>query len=272
MFLEAEVFYGLKVIDILVVVVYLVLGFLIGHILSMYARKALRTKAPEYAVYVSKIVFYSVLVLFVMAALITVGAEKYISGIIVAGGVVGLVLGFASQQALSNIISGIFLILDKPITVGDPVEVEDVHGIITDISLLSTKIRTWDGKIVRIPNSTVFQSKIANYAKHKIRRIDLKVGVAYKEDPNKAISVIKEILEKHSLILAEPEPMVFAEEFGDSSVNISVRAWVPVKEWFNVKTQLVSLIKKGLEEAGIEIPFPQVDVWFRSPLKIVSEK
>ena len=271
MFLETEVVYGIKVIDIIVAIAYSLVGVIIGHLISTYVRRALRAKAPEYSEYVGKISFYGILGLFIIIALISIGAGKYISGIIVAGGIIGVILGFASQQAVSNMISGLFLIVDRPVTVGDPVEIENVSGIVTDISLLSTKIRTWDGKLVRIPNSTVFQAKIANYAKHKIRRIDLKIGVSYKEDLEKVKKILEDIVEKHPLILSEPQPTIFAEEFGESSVNISIRVWVPVKEWFNVKTQLIALIKKRFDEEGIEIPYPQLDVWFRTPLKTVCE-
>ncbi len=272
MFLETEIIYGIKVVDVIVAMAYLLIGFILGHLISTYVRRALRTKAPEYSEYIGKISFYSILGVFVLAALISMGAEKYVSGIILAGGILGVILGFASQQAVSNMISGLFLIIDRPITVGDPVEVENVSGIVTDISLLSTKIRTWDGKLVRIPNSTVFQAKIANFAKHKVRRIDLKVGVSYKEDLDKVVKILEDIVEKHPLILSEPQPTIFAEEFGESSINISVRVWVPVKEWFNVKTQLVALIKKRFDEEGVEIPYPQLDVWFRSPLRTIHGK
>ena len=271
MFLEAEIVYGLKVIDVVAAIIYLLIGIIVGHFVSTYVRRALRTKAPEYSEYIGKISFYSILGVFIIIALISIGAGKHISGVIVAGGILGVILGFASQQAISNMISGLFLIFDRPITVGDPIEIENVSGIVTDISLLSTKIRTWDGKLVRIPNSTVFQAKIANYAKHKIRRIDLKIGVSYKEDLDKVKKVLEDIVEKHPLILSEPQPTIFAEEFGESSVNISVRVWVPVKEWFNVKTQLIALIKKRFDEEGIEIPYPQLDVWFKTPLKTVHE-
>jgi len=271
MFLEAEIVYGLKVIDVVAAIIYLLIGIIVGHFVSTYVRRALRTKAPEYSEYIGKISFYSILGVFIIIALISIGAGKYISGVIVAGGILGVILGFASQQAVSNMISGLFLIFDRPITVGDPVEIENVSGIVTDISLLSTKIRTWDGKLVRIPNSTVFQAKIANYAKYKIRRIDLKIGVSYKEDLDKVKKVLEDIVEKHPLILSEPQPTIFAEEFGESSVNISVRVWVPVKEWFNVKTQLIALIKKRFDKEGIEIPYPQLDVWFKTPLKTVHE-
>ena len=271
MFLEAEIVYGLKVIDVVAAIIYLLIGIIVGHFVSTYVRRALRTKAPEYSEYIGKISFYSILGVFIIIALISIGAGKYISGVIVAGGILGVILGFASQQAVSNMISGLFLIFDRPITVGDPVEIENVSGIVTDISLLSTKIRTWDGKLVRIPNSTVFQAKIANYAKYKIRRIDLKIGVSYKEDLDKVKKVLEDIVEKHPLILSEPQPTIFAEEFGESSVNISVRVWVPVKEWFNVKTQLIALIKKRFDKEGIEIPYPQLDIWFKTPLKTVHE-
>lgn len=256
-------------VNVVVAVIYVVIGLVIAKIMTLYIRKTLKGKVPEYAIaFTNKIVFYMIILISVISALLVIGAEKYITGLIVAGGVLGVILGFASQQAVSNFISGIFLLVDRPMTVGDPVEVEKEAGIVTDISFLSTRIRTWDGKHVRFPNSKVFTSKIINYGKHVIRRVDLVVGVAYKEDPEKVIDIIKKVVNKHPLVLMEPPPIIFVDSLGESSVNVSVRVWTPTREYFTVRTQLASMIKKGLEEAGIEIPFPQTVIWFKTPLKI----
>ncbi|RLG74099.1 MAG: mechanosensitive ion channel family protein, partial [Thermoprotei archaeon] len=107
-----------------------------------------------------------------------------------------------------------------------------------------------------------------NYGKHMARRIDLTIGVAYKEDPDKVLDVIRRVIDEHPLILAEPEPKIFVDSLGESSVNIAVKVWVPATMWFDVRRQIVSMIKKKLEEEKIEIPFPQMVIWFKTPLEL----
>lgn len=257
------------ILNIIVALLYVMLGFVFAKLLVKYVTRSLKGKVPQYALmFINKMVFYIIVFISVIFALIAIGAERYITGVIVAGGVLGVVLGFASEKAVSNFISGVFLLLDRPLSVGDPVEIKNETGIVTDISFLSTKIKTWDGRYVRFPNSEVFGSTIINYGKHMARRIDLTIGVAYKEDPDKVLNVIRKVIDEHPLILAEPEAKIFVDSLGESSVNIAVRVWVPAAMWFDVRRQIVSIIKKKLEEEKIEIPFPQVVIWFKTPLEL----
>ncbi|HEC88562.1 MAG TPA: mechanosensitive ion channel family protein, partial [Thermoplasmata archaeon] len=177
------------------------------------------------------------------------------------GGILGIVIGFASQTVVSNLISGIFLMIEKPIKVGDGVNINDVSGIVEDIKVLSTTIRTYDGIYVRIPNEKVFNSNIQNYVAHGARRFEYKIGIRYKDDAEKAISIIKDLLEENPLVLKEPSPTIFVEELGESSVNLNIKIWAPSSVWYSVYTEMLWKIKTALEKKGIEIPFPQRVIW-----------
>jgi len=114
----------------------------------------------------------------------------------------------------------------------------------------------------------VFTTVIKNIGANVVRRLEFVVGIAYKEDAEKAIEIIKNVVNEHPFVLANPEPEVFVSNLGESSVDITVRAWTPTSEWMNVRKELLWKIKKAITEAGIEIPFPQRDIWLRTPLEV----
>ncbi len=187
-----------------------------------------------------------------------------LSGLLLAGGITGIILGFASQNIVGNLISGIFLMIEKPIKIGDQVEIDKISGFITDIRIISTLIRTYDGLLVRIPNQQVFTSNITNLVGFPVRRFDFTIGIRYSDDADYAIELIKDLIDKEPFALLNPEPSVYVSELGDSSVIITVRIWAPISEWFTLKTNLVWAVKKTLEEKGIEIPFPQRVVYLHN--------
>lgn len=234
-------------------------------------RSSSQKKLPE-AQIKAKIFYYLVITLAFFIALNIAGFSGKLSTLLAAAGITGIVLGFSAQTVVSNFISGIFMYFDKPLKIGDPVEVAGYSGIVHDIRILSTRIRTWDGLLVRIPNEKLFNSEIKNLQKYPARRVDIIVGIAYKEDAQKAIDVIKKTLDEMPYVLAEPEPMVFVDKLGASSVDIAVRAWAPSEKWFEVRWRIVQRVKKALDEAGIEIPFPQRVNWFAEELKVKVEK
>jgi small-conductance mechanosensitive channel len=166
------------------------------------------------------------------------------------------VIGMAAKTSVSNIISGIFLLADRPFEIGDAVDIGGDAGEVIDISLFSTRLRTFDNKYLRIPNETVATAKIINLTHYDLRRLEILVGIAYSEDVGKALEVISGVVKKEKLVLADPEPLVMATGFGDSSIDLTVRAWVQRTELLSARTDLMIGIKKALEDADIEIPFP----------------
>jgi len=248
--------------DIALSAAVVVASVLVALLVRQFMRRSLQPRLPTY-VYkpVENMVFYGILVLGVVSALSPFGVS--LSGLLVAGGFAGLVVGLASQQTVSNLISGIFLLVEQPLRIGDPVTVENVSGVVVDISVLSTRVRTWDGYIVRIPNSTVFNALITNYQRTRARRVELRIGIHYNSDLEKAMQVLREMMEEHPYCLVNPAPEVFVADYSDSAVVLAARCWAPPQVWFKTKIELQTMTKKRLEEAGIEIPFPQLDLHIR---------
>ena len=203
--LDYKIYNGVNVADLLRFTAIIIVTVIIAKVAKINARRILKEKVPKTTLNaVEKVVYYGIIFIGFMAALPYIGFS--LSGLLVAGGIAGIVIGFASQTVVSNFISGLFLLIEKPIKIGDGVSIGDVGGVVKDIRILSTTIRTWDGIYVRIPNEKVFTSNIKNFVAHAARRFEYKIGIRYKDDAEKAIEVIKKLLEKHPFILKEPAP------------------------------------------------------------------
>ncbi|MGA1824654.1 MAG: mechanosensitive ion channel family protein [bacterium] len=235
--------------------------------LCLYLRRFLKEKMNrEHLEILLKIIYYSIVVTALLTILPMIGVK--LSGLMVAGGVVGLAIGFASQSIVANLISGIFLFIERPIKIGNAVNIDGSVGVVENIEIMSTALRTFDGLYLRIPNQKVFTATITNFGGNIVRRFEYVVGIRYSDDADKAITIIKGLIKEQPFALISPEPQVFVDSLGDNSVNIVVRIWAPATEWFGVKTKLLWIIKKKLEQEGIEIPFPQRVVWFGNELEI----
>jgi len=262
-----KVIYGnVTVIDLIVALIILVVSIGVAKALVLYTRRLLKEKVDKGQLEVfAKVLYYAIIVTAVLVVLPLLGVKP--SGLLVAGGVVGLAIGFASQSIIGNLISGIFLIIERPIKMGQSVNIEGTVGIVEDIRIMSTTLRTFEGLYVRVPNQKVFTSNITNYVANVARRVDYTIGIPYTAEAEEAISLIKRLIEAEPFALKNPEPVVYVDNLGDNSVNIIVRFWSPVSEWFSIKTKMLWRMKKVLEEEGIEIPFPQRVLWFANELK-----
>jgi len=176
-------------------------------------------------------------------------------------GVVGVAIGFASQTALSNVISGFFLLSDPPFCIGDLVRIEGVLGFVHSIDLLCIRLRTFDNQLVRMPNESVLKGTVHNITAFGIRRVDIDIGIAYKEDPERTRDILKELAENHPLCLSEPEPLWVFKDFGQSSLNFLLAVWCQKEDWLTVKNDMMVAIKKRFDEENIEIPFPHLTVY-----------
>ena len=240
----------------------LAFGVLMAKIVGMYVKRSLSDRIPKNELnIILRVVNFGIVSIFILFALPFVGVNP--TGLIAAGGFAGLVVGFASRSVVANLVSGVFLMIERPIRIGDQVIIGDVSGFVEDVQILSTIIRTYDGLFVRIPNERVFTSNITNLTANPVRRFEYVVGISYKDDAEKAIEIIRRIVDEHPFALKNPEPQIFVNELGESSVNIVVRVWSPSAVWYEVKTELLWRIKVELEKAEIEIPFPQRVVWLR---------
>lgn len=194
-----------------------------------------------------------------------------ISALLGAAGIFGVAIGFASQTSVSNIISGIFLISEKPFMIGDVVEVAGNLGSIESIDLLSIKLKTFDGRYVRIPNETMIKNDVINLTRYDIRRAQFVVGVAYKEDVRKVLEILKDIAENMPDALKDPAPLIQLDGFGDSSIDINFGVWTATSKVIDMKTQLMLAVKERFDKEGIEIPFPRISIYAgeaSEPIKI----
>ncbi|WP_456467785.1 mechanosensitive ion channel family protein [Archaeoglobus sp.] len=261
-----RLYQDVTVYDVLFVIVVMAIATIIAKLITTNLRRALIDKMKrDQLELMLKIIYFGIIAIAFIGVLPALGLD--LSGLLVAGGIAGIVIGFASQSVVANLISGIFLISEKPIKIGDQINIEGVAGFVEDVNILSTIIRTYDGLYVRMPNEKVFTSNITNYVAHAARRFEYVIGIRYSDDAEKAIEIIKRLIDEHPFALKNPEPAVFVDNLGDNSVNIVVKIWAPSTEWYGVKMELLWKIKTELEKNGIEIPFPQRVVWFANELK-----
>jgi len=264
--LNYKLYGDVTVYDVAVVVFVMAFATIIAKIVTTNLRRALIDKMRrDQLELMLKIIYFGIIIIAFIAVLPALGLN--LSGLLVAGGITGIILGFASQSVVSNLVSGIFLLWEKPIKIGDQISIDGVMGFVEDVNVLSTIIRTYDGLYVRIPNEKLFTSNITNYVAHIARRFEYVIGIRYSDDAEKAIKIIKKLIEEHPFVLKNPEPQVFVDNLGESSVNIIVRVWAPSTEWYSVKMEMLWKIKTELEKNGIEIPFPQRVVWFANELR-----
>ena len=259
--LQRTVYGEVTVQEILLAAGIMLFALVLAKAVTSYLRRALKEKVSRGHLETGlKVINYGIVLIAAFPAMGHMGLS--LSGMMVAGGIVGIVLGFASQSIVGNLISGLFLMAERPVKIGDSVEIDGRSGVVEDIKIISTTLRTFDGLYVRIPNEKVFTNSLTNYVSNVVRRFEYVVGIRYSDSAEEAIEVIKRVLDEEPLALVEPEPQVFVDSLGDNAVNVMVRVWGPAAEWLGLKMKLLLKIKTALEAAGIEIAFPQRIVWF----------
>ena len=183
-------------------------------------------------------------------------------------GILGFTVGFALQDVMKNFAAGIILLLQQPFKVGDAIGVTSsgFDGAVLAIDLRTTEIKTWDGRIIILPNADVLASPIANYSRGSFRRIELPVGVGYGTDPEVARTLVLEALQKVPGFITEPAPLVGFTNFGDSALELNTLFWIDTTKTnlFAAKDDAFSLIKTALDKNGIDIPFPIRTVYMQT--------
>ncbi|HMA69506.1 MAG TPA: mechanosensitive ion channel family protein [Candidatus Mcinerneyibacterium sp.] len=244
-------------ISILKVSAIIIFGTIFLKILKIGLKKILRKK---FTIHTRKIIIKTIYWLVVIVLIITVLDQLGIklTALISALGIAGVAIGFAAQTSFSNIISGIFLITERSFEIGDIVEVGSNTGRIISIDLLSIKMKTFNNQLVRIPNEEMIKSQVTNVTKYPIRRLDLNIGVAYKENVKKVKDLLFEIAEKDKYCLKSPEPQFRFKNFGDSALEFLFGVWINSDEYFDAKNSMMEAIKDKFDEKNIEIPFPHI--------------
>lgn len=238
----------------------LLLGVVLGTLVARSAGKLTEKRISlHHQVMIRRLVFYLIFIIFAMAALREVGFSLQV--VLGAAGILTVAIGFASQTSASNIISGLFLVMEKPFEIGDFIEVNTTIGEVVAIDLLSVKLRTRDNLYVRIPNETLIKTEVTNRSRFPIRRVDLVIGIAYAEDVERVKELLLSLAEQNTVCLEEPKPFVLVTGFGASSVDLQFSFWVVQEEFLEGRGAMMIEIKKALDRAGIEIPFPHTSVY-----------
>lgn len=206
----------------------------------------------------NKFVRRLVLFIGVLVALSTLGVEVGALLALVGGG--AFILGFALQDSLGNFAAGLMLLIYRPFDVGDTVEVGGVSGKVDNVSLVSTTIRTFDNKIVLVPNKQVWGQVITNATASDQRRVDMTFGIGYDDDVEKAREILQRVVAEHELVLDDPAPVIELHNLGDSSVDFICRPWTRTDDYWRVYWDVTHRVKKDLTDAGISIPYPQRDI------------
>ena len=268
-FLEVE-----GVAPLLRAAAFVVIGLPVAYAIARWIRSWIGRKyAPQKGLVAGKLVLWPLVLVIVISVMSELGFS--LAPLLGAAGVVGIAIGFASQTSVSNIISGFFLIAEEPFQIGDIIDVEGTVGQVLSIDTLSVKVRTFDNRMVRIPNETLVKSRFTNLTRFPIRRYDLVVGVAYREDITRVRDVLLEVADENPDVLMEPAPQVIFQGYGDSSVNLTLAVWALRENYLLVRNGIAEDVKHRLDEVGIEIPFPHRSLYTGSatepfPIRIVD--
>jgi small-conductance mechanosensitive channel len=249
-------------------------GYFMARLFSSFLVRTLKESLNPHRMMLLRMgSYYAILALFLIAALIQLGFDLGI--LLGTAGILTVALAFASQTSVSNIISGLFLIADKPFQVGDILQVGSTVGAVLEIGLMSVNLRKFDNTFVRLPNELLIKSEFWNLTKFPIRRLDLKLGVAYKEDIEQVREILIDVADKNALSLEEPRPLFIFQGFGDSALEIQFSVWVVNENYLSLKNSLPAEIKKAFDAAGIEIPFPHRSIYAGSvtepfPIQVIN--
>ena len=178
-----------------------------------------------------------------------------------AAGILTVAIGFASQTSASNLISGLFLIVERPFVVGDIITIEGQTGEVLSIDLLSVKLRTFDNLMVRVPNESIIKTRVTNLTRFPIRRIDLQIGVAYKENLAHVRDILLRVADENPLCLDEPEPLFIFTGYGDSALTMQFSVWGMRQNFLVLRNSIYLEIKEAFDAEGIEIPFPHRTIY-----------
>ena len=253
----STLFSSAMVHKIIRIIFILVIGISSIHLVSFMIRRSLyKHLSRQSMMLVTRTIIYTG---YIGLVLIVIRELNYdLTALFGAAGVVGIIIGVASQTSIGNIISGLFLVSEKSFELGDVVRIGDKTGTVHSIDLLSIKVKTYDNLLIRIPNQTVISTELVNVTKFPIRRLEFQIGVAYKEDLRKVKAVLETVARNNPLCLEEPEPVIIFKEFAESSINLTFAVWFEKANYLALRNSVFIEIKEAFEREGIEIPYPHV--------------
>lgn len=241
--------------EVIRLLVLLLVGLPGVYLLSSLVKRTLsrRCSAPL-VVLVGKAISYGGTLMVLTMVLRELGFN--LTALLGAAGIAGIAIGFAAQTSLSNLISGLFLLIEKPFQLGDLIRADGHEGIVHSMDLMAVYLCTLDNRLIRIPNENLIKAAVVNITRFPIRRMDLEVGVAYREDAARVMTILREVADHNPHCLDEPEPVVIFKGFGESSLDFMLGAWFVKEDFLTVKNSLLLEIKARFDAEGIELPFP----------------
>ena len=247
-------------INVAIAIAIFYVGKLVVGLIVRGMRKVMRRQEVDQTLetFVCNLVRIILMVVVIIAAIGQIGIQT--TSFIAIFGAAGLAVGLALQGSLSNFAAGVLIVLFRPYKVGDFVEAAGIAGVVEQVQILTTILKTGDNKQIIVPNGQIMDSIITNYSANDKRRVDMVVGVSYDDDLDKVRSTIEELVAADERILAEPACTIAVSALADSSVNFVVRPWVNTADYWGVMFDLTEAIKKRFDKEGISFPFPQQDV------------
>ena len=244
---------------IMALVIFIVGRWLAKTIRSIVKRLMNKAEMDEILTnFVGNMLYFALLIVVVIAALDQLGINT--TSIMAIFAAAGLAVGLALKDSLSNFAAGVMLVFFKPFKAGDFIEAAGITGVVEQLRIFSTVMRTGDNREITIPNSHIYGGTIVNFSARDTRRIDLIFGIGYEDNIKQAKALIDEAMNEDERILKDPEPVILLMELADSSVNFAVRPWVNSPDYWVVRGDLMERVKEKFDANGISIPYPQQDL------------
>ncbi len=255
----------LHMMDIAGAFAVLIIGLLLAGIISRWVERAMTRSSrfePTVANFLSSVVKYALWALVLVTVLAQFGVET--TSILAALGGMALAVGLALQGTLSNVASGVMILVQKPFKVGEAISAGAVTGTVQQIGLFTTELKQFDGLFVMVPNSELWNQAIVNFTRHATRRLELVVGIGYGDSMDQARRELLALAEADDRVLDDPAPVTFVNSLDDSSVGIGMRVWCKTPDYLGLSWDLTEAAKARFDETGISIPFPQHEIVQRS--------
>ncbi len=253
-----------NLLNISVATLVLLIGYISSRIVSRKTGQVFREKISKHAGAVcEKLAFYALLAITVAVSLDQLGIQ--ITAVLAAAGFMSIAVAFAAQTSVSNVISGVFLLIDKPFETGDAIEANGTEGIVLSVGLLSTKLKTFDNLLVRIPNEKLLKSTIKNFSFYDKRRYDIEISLNLNEDMGKVKKAVFEVTDNCSFILTKPEPpLLIIGKPASSGITVTLRVWLERTAFTVNSSTLNELIKSCLEDNNIAISIPKGEIFLHN--------
>lgn len=265
--IELGISWGLKVIAAIAI---LIVGRIVGKWLAKRIGNIEKLDSTLQT-FLGKLAKYTILAI---AGITVIGLFGIpMASLLAVMGAAGLAIGLALQGTLSNVAAGVMMLILRPFSVGDYIEYGGTGGVVSALGLFGTELTTLDNRYIFAPNSTIWGSEVVNFTRNKQRRQDISVGVSYDTDLNKAFKTIETVLKKEKRLITTKgkEPIIAVEAMADSSVNIKVRIWTKIDDFFGVQWDFLKNVKEALDKDGISIPFPTRTLEISNPEALANK-